>query len=135
MHSEWYSVSQETADLINATRAAGHRVIAVGDHQLPHVGSRMGPIRQDHTVQRQHGYFHLSGVWNCTAIDGLITNFHLPESTLIMLISAFYGYEKDDGGLPGGGGGALPFLQLWRRHADPVNGALTGRDTFFYNIR
>ena len=93
MHSEWYSVSEETAAAINATRAAGHRVIAVGTTSC----------RTLEAVWAKHG-----GIVPCSgntdliiypgidllAIDGMITNFHLPESTLIMLISAFYGYEK-----------------------------------------
>ena len=93
MHSEWYSVSQETADLINATRAAGHRVIAVGTtscRTLEAVWARYGKIIP---CSGNTDIFIYPGV-ELHAIDGLITNFHLPESTLIMLISAFYGYEK-----------------------------------------
>ena len=72
MHSEWYSISEETAQRIRETKAAGHRVIAVGTTSCRTL---------DPGVK-----------FNC--IDGLITNFHLPESTLIMLVSALYGYEK-----------------------------------------
>lgn len=93
MHSEWYCVSEEAAQLINKTRAEGHRVIAVGTTSC----------RTLESVWAKHG-----GVVPCSgntsifiypgkelhAIDGLITNFHLPESTLIMLIAAFYGYDK-----------------------------------------
>ena len=93
MHSEWYSVSQGTAVLINATRAAGHRVIAVGTTSCPTleaVWARNGKIIP---CSGNTDIFIYPGV-ELHAIDGLITNFHLPESTLIMLISAFYGYEK-----------------------------------------
>ena len=93
MHSEWYSVSEETAKLIHDTKAAGHRVIAVGTtscRTLEAVAAKYGEIR---ACSGNTDIFLYPGVkFNC--IDGLITNFHLPESTLIMLVSALYGYEK-----------------------------------------
>lgn len=93
MHSEWYSVSEEAAAAINAARAAGHRVIAVGTtscRTLESVWAAHGgivPCSGDTSI------FIYPGI-ELKAIDGLITNFHLPESTLIMLIAAFYGYDK-----------------------------------------
>ena len=82
MHSEWYSISEETAQRIRETKAAGHRVIAVA--------AKYGEIK---ACSGNTSIFLYPGVkFNC--IDGLITNFHLPESTLIMLVSALYGYEK-----------------------------------------
>lgn len=93
MHSEWYSVSEETAAAINAARESGHRVIAVGTtscRTLEAVWARHGRIVP---CSGNTDIFIYPGV-ELHAIDGLITNFHLPESTLIMLISAFYGYEK-----------------------------------------
>ena len=93
MHSEWYSVSEETAKLINETRAAGHRVIAVGTtscRTLESVWDRYGKIVP---CSGNTSIFIYPGI-ELHAIDGLITNFHLPESTLIMLIAAFYGYDK-----------------------------------------
>ena len=93
MHSEWYSVSEETAQLINDTRAAGHRVIAVGTtscRTLEAVWAKYGKIVP---CSGNTSIFIYPGI-ELKAIDGLITNFHLPESTLIMLISAFYGYDK-----------------------------------------
>lgn len=93
MHSEWYSVSEETARLINDTRAAGHRVIAVGTtscRTLESVWAKYGKIAP---CSGNTSIFIYPGI-ELKAIDGLITNFHLPESTLIMLISAFYGYDK-----------------------------------------
>ncbi len=84
MHSEWYSVSEETAKLISDTRAAGHRVIAVGTtscRTLEAVWAKYGKIVPAAAIP---AIFLYPGVeLNC--IDGLITNFHLPESTLIML--------------------------------------------------
>lgn len=93
MHSEWYSVSEEAAAAINAARAAGHRVIAVGTtscRTLESVWAAHGGIVP---CSGNTSIFLYPGV-ELKAIDGLITNFHLPESTLIMLIAAFYGYDK-----------------------------------------
>jgi S-adenosylmethionine:tRNA ribosyltransferase-isomerase len=93
MHSEWYSIDAETADKINAARAQGHRVIAVGTtscRTLEAVATRYGQVRAcsgDTDIFIYPGY-------TFKAVDGLITNFHLPESTLIMLVSAFCGYEN-----------------------------------------
>ena len=93
MHSEWYSVSEETARLIRETKAAGRRVIAVGTtscRTLEAVATKYGEVRAcsgDTDIFIYPGYQY-------KAIDGLITNFHLPESTLIMLVSAFCGYEN-----------------------------------------
>ena len=93
MHSEWYSISEETAQRIRETKAAGHRVIAVGTtscRTLEAVAAKYGEIK---ACSGNTDIFLYPGVkFNC--IDGLITNFHLPESTLIMLVSALYGYEK-----------------------------------------
>ena len=93
MHSEWYSISEETAQRIRETKAAGHRVIAVGTtscRTLEAVAAKYGEIK---ACSGNTSIFLYPGVqFHC--IDGLITNFHLPESTLIMLISALYGYEK-----------------------------------------
>ena len=93
MHSEHYELSEETARLINDTKAAGKRVIAVGTtscRTLESVASLNGgkivPSHGDTDIFIYPGY-------KFKAIDGLITNFHLPESTLIMLVSAFAGYE------------------------------------------
>ena len=83
----------ETARRIRETKAAGHRVIAVGTtscRTLEAVAAKYGEIR---ACSGNTSIFLYPGVkFNC--IDGLITNFHLPESTLIMLVSALYGYEK-----------------------------------------
>lgn len=93
MHSEHYYLPKETADLINQTRANGGRVIAVGTttcRTLESVATFYDKIAE------HDGYtdiFIYPG-YKFKAIDGLITNFHLPESTLIMLVSAFLGYDK-----------------------------------------
>lgn len=93
MHSEHYHLPKETAELINKTKKNGGRVIAVGTtscRTLESVASFCNEIRED---DRFTDIFIYPG-YKFKCIDGLITNFHLPESTLIMLVSAFYGYEK-----------------------------------------
>lgn len=93
MHSEWYSISEETAQAIRSTKAAGHRVIAVGTtscRTLEAAAARYGEIR---ACSGDTDIFIYPG-FSFRVLDGLITNFHLPESTLIMLVSAFYGYER-----------------------------------------
>ena len=93
MHTEWYCVDQAAADAINAARAAGHRVVAVGTtscRTLEAVWAKYGRIV---ACSGNTDIFLYPGV-ELHAIDALITNFHLPESTLIMLIAAFYGYDK-----------------------------------------
>ena len=93
MHTEYISVSRESAELINARRAAGGRVIAVGTtscRTLESVADEDGTIR---AISGDTGIFIYPG-YRFKAVDALITNFHLPESTLLMLISAFY--NRDD---------------------------------------
>jgi len=93
MHSEHYFLPQETADLINRTKKNGGRVIAVGTtscRTLESCATFRGEICED---ERMTDIFIYPG-YSFKCIDGLLTNFHLPESTLIMLVSAFYGYNK-----------------------------------------
>ena len=92
MHSEYCVIPQETADLINRTRANGGRVICVGTTSCRTVESWAG---EDGTMQASAGWtniFIYPG-YRFKATDALITNFHLPESTLIMLVSALAGRE------------------------------------------
>jgi S-adenosylmethionine:tRNA ribosyltransferase-isomerase len=93
MHSEHYELPQETADAINSTKANGGRIIAVGTTSC----------RTLETVAKKEGYIKQSDGWTSIfiypgyefrAVDAIITNFHLPESTLIMLVSAFAGREN-----------------------------------------
>ena len=93
MHTEYISVSKESADLINARRAAGGRVIAVGTtscRTLESVTDENGIV---HPISGDTGIFIYPG-YRFRAIDALITNFHLPESTLLMLVSAFYDRDR-----------------------------------------
>jgi S-adenosylmethionine:tRNA ribosyltransferase-isomerase len=89
MHTEFISVPPESAALINARRAAGGRVIAVGTTSCRTLESAADENGIIHPVSGDTGIFIYPG-YKFRAIDALITNFHLPESTLLMLVSAFY---------------------------------------------
>ena len=92
MHSEWYSVPQETASAIASARASGGRVIAVGTTALRALESASpdGTVRAATADTR---LFIVPG-HRFQAVDRLITNFHLPRSTLLMLVSAFAGIDN-----------------------------------------
>lgn len=93
MHSEHYELSKETADLINETKKKGGRVIAVGTtscRTLESIGLQDGKI---HPREGWTDIFIYPG-YTFQVLDGLLTNFHLPESTLIMLVAAFAGYDN-----------------------------------------
>ena len=93
MHSEYYHLDKENAELINKTKEAGKRVIAVGttsSRTLETIGDENGRVRE------QSGWtdiFIYPG-YKFKIVDNLITNFHLPESTLIMLVSALAGQDN-----------------------------------------
>lgn len=93
MHSEHYVLPKETADLINDTRQKGGRVICVGTTSCRTVES-VAAFRGK--IEEAEGWTNIfiSPGYTFRCMDGLITNFHLPESTLIMLVSAFAGYER-----------------------------------------
>ena len=92
MHTEWYNVPEETADLINRTHQAGGRVICVGTTSCRTVESAADENGIVHAGSDDTSIFIYPG-YHFKTMDGLITNFHLPESTLIMLVSAFAGRE------------------------------------------
>ena len=92
MHAEHYEVSEETAALINRTKQQGGRVIAVGTTSCRTLESVMAKEGQMKACEGWTDIFIYPG-FSFRILDGLITNFHLPESTLIMLVSAFAGYE------------------------------------------
>jgi S-adenosylmethionine:tRNA ribosyltransferase-isomerase len=93
MHAEWGRIDAATADRLNAARAAGNRLIAVGTTSLRLLESAAGddgiirPFEGDTSIFITPGY-------RFKAIDGLMTNFHLPKSTLFMLVSALMGRER-----------------------------------------
>ena len=94
MHREHYELSRETADMINETKKNGGRVIAVGTTSCRTLESVAA--FNDGKIVSCDGYteiFIYPG-FEFKVLDGLVTNFHLPESTLIMLVSAFMGYEN-----------------------------------------
>lgn len=93
MHSEYYEVTKEAAERINKARQSGGRIVCVGTTS----------VRTLETVADEHGMIHpgsgetsifITPGKSFHAVDALITNFHLPESTLLMLISAFMGREQ-----------------------------------------
>ena len=93
MHEEYYEISQEVADLLNKTRKNNKRIIAVGTTSTRTLESTVLP---DGSFKKDSG---LTGIYiypgyEFKAIDGLLTNFHLPKSTLIMLVSALAGREN-----------------------------------------
>ncbi|MDW8798566.1 tRNA preQ1(34) S-adenosylmethionine ribosyltransferase-isomerase QueA [Staphylococcus pseudoxylosus] len=93
MHSEYYQMDRETAELLNKTKESGHRIISVGTTST----------RTLETIMQSNDKFVAQSGWTdififpgftFKAIDGLITNFHLPKSTLVMLVSAFSSRDK-----------------------------------------
>ena len=92
MHSEWYSISDEAADKINKARRAGGRVIAVGTTALRALESNAG---EDGTISAESAdtNIFITPGYRFRIVDGLLTNFHLPRSTLFMLVCALAGYE------------------------------------------
>ncbi|MBD3896600.1 tRNA preQ1(34) S-adenosylmethionine ribosyltransferase-isomerase QueA [Halomonas sp. ML-15] len=94
MHSEWIEVDEQACDKVEAARAAGKRVIAVGTTSVRCLESAcqkstsgaIAPYRGETDIFIYPGY-----AWQC--VDALVTNFHLPESTLLMLVSSFAGFD------------------------------------------
>ena len=93
MHGEYFHISSEVAEQINRRRAAGGRIIAVGTTSCRVLESASTDDGIVHPMNAETAIFIYPG-YKFKAIDALITNFHLPESTLIMLISALAGREK-----------------------------------------
>ncbi|MEA3273724.1 MAG: tRNA preQ1(34) S-adenosylmethionine ribosyltransferase-isomerase QueA [Pseudomonadota bacterium] len=92
MHAEWLEVSEEVCAKVQAARATGGRVIAVGTTGVRSLesaaaGGELRPYRGDTRLFIRPGY-------RFQVVDAMVTNFHLPESTLLMLVSAFAGYEE-----------------------------------------
>ena len=93
MHAEWGRIDAATADRLNAVRARGGRVIAVGTTSLRLIESASG---EDHVIRPFEGdtAIFITPGYTFRGIDGLLTNFHLPKSTLFMLVSALMGRER-----------------------------------------
>ena len=92
MHSEYYSISEDTANLIRETKAAGKRVVAVGTTSIRTLESAAVAKNEIYGKSGEASIFIFPG-YEFKIVDAVITNFHLPKSTLIMLISAFAGRE------------------------------------------
>ena len=93
MHEEYYEVSQDAAERINAARRNGGRIVAVGTtscRTLESVSDENGIVQQG----KDWTGIYITPGYRFKAVDALITNFHLPESTLLMLVSAFMGREE-----------------------------------------
>ena len=93
MHSEWGRIDPATATRLNATRAAGGRIIAVGTTSLRLIESAATDDGMIHPFEGDTAIFITPG-YRFKGVDGLITNFHLPRSTLFMLVSALMGRER-----------------------------------------
>jgi S-adenosylmethionine:tRNA ribosyltransferase-isomerase len=92
MHSEWYTIPQETVDAVRAAKAAGRAVVAVGTTSMRALesASQSGALQAG---SADTALFITPG-YTFKTVDRLITNFHLPKSTLLMLVSAFAGYRE-----------------------------------------
>lgn len=92
MHSEWYTVPPQTVELVQATRAAGRHVVAVGTTSLRALesGSQSGALVAGSADTR----LFITPGYIFRTVTRLLTNFHLPKSTLLMLVSAFAGYDR-----------------------------------------
>lgn len=92
MHTEWYTIPQETVDAVRAAKAAGQKVVAVGTTSLRALesASRTGQL----VAGSNETDLFITPGYRFRTVDHLVTNFHLPKSTLLMLVSAFAGYER-----------------------------------------
>jgi len=93
MHSEWYKIDQDACDKINKARKNGGRIIAVGTTSCRVLESVAKKGEDIYPEEGETEIFIYPG-YEFKILDGLITNFHLPESTLIMLVAAFAGYDN-----------------------------------------
>jgi len=92
MHSEWYTIPQETVEAVRAVRAAGRNVVAVGTTSMRALesASQSGELQAG---SADTNLFITPG-YRFKTVDRMVTNFHLPKSTLLMLVSAFAGYQQ-----------------------------------------
>ena len=116
MHSEWFEVPAATVDAVARTRARGGRVVAVGTTTLRALESAALRRRRCVAGARETDIFITPG-FDFRVVDRLVTNFHLPQSTLMMLVSAFAGHAHVMALYRHAIERALPLLQLRRRDA------------------
>jgi S-adenosylmethionine:tRNA ribosyltransferase-isomerase len=96
IHTEWCRVTTEAAKIINQTRKKGHRIVAVGTTSVRTLESAARAATGSEAVAEYTGstdLFILPG-YNFKAVDAMVTNFHLPKSTLLMMVSAFAGKDR-----------------------------------------
>ncbi len=123
MHSEFFVVSQETADRINAAKRNGRRIIAVGTTSVRTLESA---TNDDGILQGISGWtqiFIYPG-YKFKMIDALVTNFHLPQSTLLMLISALAGREHCLAAYEEAVRERYRFFSFWRRYVYSLGGTM-----------
>ena len=126
MHEERYEISEETARVIAAGKHQGARIIAVGTTTLRVLESVAGKNSGRIVPGRGVTDIFIYPPYDFKMVDALLTNFHLPRSTLLMLVSAFAAPGEDGraglhfAGLPRSGRAAIPLLQLRRCHAAAV---------------
>ncbi len=121
IHTEWCSVSDEVARRIATTRQTGGRVIALGTtaaRTLETLGCTW--TEEDPRGLSGPTDIFITPGYTWRIVDGMVTNFHLPRSTLLMMVSALAGRETRAVRLPRGDRASLPFLLIWRRDADRV---------------
>ena len=94
MHTEYYELSQETADIINKAKAEGHKIIAVGTTSVRTLESVAEKFGGELKADKGDTSIFIYPGFKWKVVDHLITNFHLPESTLIMLVSSFCGIKN-----------------------------------------
>ena len=119
MLEETYAVTPAVAKAVAAAKSEGRPVTAVGTTVVRTLESawRDGEVRSGHGATS----LFITPGYEFRVVDRLLTNFHLPKSTLLMLVSAFAGYDRD-GSLPRGRARALPLLLVRRLHAHPLTG-------------
>ena len=115
LHAEWLSVPAEPARRSSAAARGGGRVVAVGTTSCAR--SRPRRVAAGSRRSRAKPKLFIYPGFRFRVVDALVTNFHLPESSLLMLVAAFAGRERDARGVPPRGRAALSLLQLRRRDA------------------
>ena len=125
MHDEWFVLGEAAARIVSETKREGRRVIAVGTTScrvLESVAADQAYGDHDAPLQPASGEarsIHLPRI-QIPVIDAMITNFHLPGSTLLHACLSAHGAGGNAGGLPGGCKRRIPLFQFWRRDASPA---------------
>ena len=121
MHSEWYRFSDETARVVNEAVATGRRIVCVGTTSVRALEGALAA--GEGQVEPGEGWtdIFITPGFEFRGVGAMLTNFHLPKSTLLMLVSAFAGRDRVLERLPGGDCLELPVLLLRRRDVDPLS--------------